>query len=1485
MAYQKLQPGRSRPYTISTFSDTVDNVALFDNPILGLTATSGTPGVLTSFTPTTFIQDKVQPGDLVQNATPASRGQSTLVKQVVSDTELILEDADAIFFPNNVFLITPPPSEPAVLNVTQSTTGGISLKITTSGGDDLTFVGLQSGSYLPVQTTRIWETVGDNLVENGSFRSGSNLIQNGSFKEIGPELITNGNFTDISEELIVNGDFTATGSELVVNGDFATDSDWTEINGAKISGGKANIDGDGTSFTSISQASIFTEGKSYKVTADVTITSGLGLKFQDGANNENIGFATTSGSYTFYFVATSNATLVIGRRTGGTAFKSSVDNVSVKQLVDHTVISDDLITNGDFSAASSNLVTNPNFTDTGSEMNVLTSSGSAWSDHYRLEPYTNTVSYLGNNVTELTYFDNPELGYQYFTSAYNLNTATLTIGKSYKIEVTCKVNSGTFSIRTGSDIGAYYTTGFDNTDYETITIYAYCSGNSHNWIKFDDFGTGQILSVNNISVKELGEDWGVQEPSGQSVVFSNNQLHVTYDSTATQGSTGVSQVALDFDTSYKISIDVAEVSGQFKVQVGANSQTINTPGIHTFYKKTIATAGGDTLYLVRLTNAISTEFKINSIIVQELGEDWGVSQAGSVAYNENGATITSINGGAGEYKLYQDDVTTSGKSYKVVYTIYANGITGTNRLRYYDGANYLVADSSVGTHTLYFTRLPPTDRWYWNLTTDAGSPTTDYVTISSTSVEETVSDWSIEMSDGSAQTATKYAEILASGCRIVSDDTATPYVIVQQAALETGKNYKGSVSVTNSDTGEIRVNFGGSNSGSFIDGSNTFYASNTSSSNITFVRNASDVDTTFTHVSAKEVGQGWSVHGSDADHFVEFPGVGARYYSLDANVVLELRQLAIPASGYGKIFKITANCAFTSASAIRVYSGGQDVGLFTEGDNTLYFIAQASASIQFVREVNAPTDVLITNVSVQEVGQDWSVVHSDMEDPDPHAYYVNFPTGYAQFIAATDTPVLQLQQNVLDATSSKSYEINCNIDYGQGPDVVSNGDFSATGTEEVTYPNFTNSDISQWRIAEDAGTPRATMEWNASKFLHLEYDTALGGALNSNSLGQAYDTSYKVTMRVRGTKADGVTAQGSAFGSIGENGQLGQVVSNPTLTADWQDYEFYVVSLAATFRLYLASAAVGDLVDFDSISILPLGEDWTFFAVDATNTISIESGGARVISAGVDISLRQPCLELGKFYKLTCDTTITTGKLGIANTTTGSGNIDLEEGYNEKYFTAASTQLIIKRITGVENVLIDNITVQELDSPQIKIGSGGLTLPKLGQGDNTQTITDSSAANFYFLRGGGGAVDYNAKITDVTVRETGMNWVTYGSQVNFYNGYTELVIDSSNTNVGIYQEDVFQSGVKYRVDVTMKATASFDAEIVESNGASTITSIGTPSLTTEYQDFTYYFTGTGSYDLFIHRLSTASSADETIYIKSASVRQMADDTITVNALF
>jgi hypothetical protein len=121
--------------------------------------------------------------------------------------------------------------------------------------------------------------------------------------------------------------------EEVVDGNFPTGTTaWDLLNGATISNNKANIIGDGSLFTSIKQTGVFENGKIYQVVVDVTITSGLGLKFQDGANNENIGFATTTGVYTFNFTGTSNADLVVGRRTSGTAFNSNVNSISVREV-------------------------------------------------------------------------------------------------------------------------------------------------------------------------------------------------------------------------------------------------------------------------------------------------------------------------------------------------------------------------------------------------------------------------------------------------------------------------------------------------------------------------------------------------------------------------------------------------------------------------------------------------------------------------------------------------------------------------------------------------------------------------------------------------------------------------------------------------------------------------------------------------------------------------------------------------------------------------------------------------------------------------------------------------------------------------------------------------------------------------------------------------------------------------------------------------
>lgn len=253
------------------------------------------------------------------------------------------------------------------------------------------------------------------------------------------------------------------------------------------------------------------------------------------------------------------------------------------------------------------------------------------------------------------------------------------------------------------------------------------------------------------------------------------------------------------------------------------------------------------------------------------------------------------------------------------------------------------------------------------------------------------------------------------------------------------------------------------------------------------------------------------------------------------------------------------------------------------------------------------------------------------------------------------------------------------------PDLIVNGDFTDTGADEVTYPNFTNSDISQWFM----NSGRAAKTWDAAEFMRLTFAIADGKAMYA-SFGHTLNASYKVTMRVRGTKSDGTTAQGSAFDSIGDPNNLGQVVSNPTLTSAWQDYEFYVVSTNSVFRFYLASVAIGDLVDFDSISVKELGAGWIVpegweVVEDKVNSVSGNASLTQDVSA-----------QNEKIYKVSFNlSAFTSGTLyvdigsSVAQTFTTTGVKTL-------YFSSLGIGLL-RFYGGAFIGSITNVSVQEVD--------------------------------------------------------------------------------------------------------------------------------------------------------------------------------------------
>ena len=170
--------------------------------------------------------------------------------------------------------------------------------------------------------------------------------------------------------------------------------------------------------------------------------------------------------------------------------------------------------------------------------------------------------------------------------------------------------------------------------------------------------------------------WGTQIPSGQTVEVISNQLHIDYDSTGTQGSTGVYQSILTSGNRYTTTIDVASVTGTFKVQVGSVSHAITTSGIKTFTN----VASSNTIYIVRQSNSTSFEATINSVSVKEYtAGDMDVTRAtAATRVDENGlVNYAEVIGG--------EEVTNSD---------FSGGSTGWT-VNNSDADNYVVFDGST----------------------------------------------------------------------------------------------------------------------------------------------------------------------------------------------------------------------------------------------------------------------------------------------------------------------------------------------------------------------------------------------------------------------------------------------------------------------------------------------------------------------------------------------------------------------------------------------------------------------------------------------------------------------------------------------------------------------------------------------------------------------------------------------------------------------
>ena len=132
-----------------------------------------------------------------------------------------------------------------------------------------------------------------------------------------------------------------------------------------------------------------------------------------------------------------------------------------------------------------------------------------------------------------------------------------------------------------------------------------------------------------------------------------------------------------------------------------------------------------------------------------LGVDWNDlgSPLDVASFDENGLTITSVNGNGIGNRVNQSNVTEAATSYKVTYTIHSVSLTGNNTVRYFNGNSYIELPTAIiGTpQTLYYTTASTIANaaWFFRIATNDGS-TTDFVTISSISVEELGEGWTLQ---------------------------------------------------------------------------------------------------------------------------------------------------------------------------------------------------------------------------------------------------------------------------------------------------------------------------------------------------------------------------------------------------------------------------------------------------------------------------------------------------------------------------------------------------------------------------------------------------------------------------------------------------------------------------------------------------------------------------------------------------------------------
>lgn len=330
----------------------------------------------------------------------------------------------------------------------------------------------------------------------------------------------------------------------------------------------------------------------------------------------------SSGSLNAY---TESLTIGSDKQVGGNSFEGQIDEFAVydRELTQaeitrmyNTYYSPNRVANGNFSQIGNEEVTNGDFSQIGSEE---VTNGTFATDSDWIKQTGWTISGGSANYDDAVSTSN----------VYISNSISLLSVKQYKLTFEVNNTSSTGQILFQASGG-----GIDNlnsyTEYTTgtHTIYFNVTANRSSLKIFGRDGYGNF-SIDNVSVKEVGQDW-ILGGSGSNIptIGTNNVAINSVDGNSYIQQSGI----LTSGKHYKITYDVISASATSNVLKLASSFGMGSIPTSVGTQIVYGTAVTSNLYIERYTNGVNAT--ITNISVKEVGQHWTLGDAFTVSNNE-----------------------------------------------------------------------------------------------------------------------------------------------------------------------------------------------------------------------------------------------------------------------------------------------------------------------------------------------------------------------------------------------------------------------------------------------------------------------------------------------------------------------------------------------------------------------------------------------------------------------------------------------------------------------------------------------------------------------------------------------------------------------------------------------------------------------------------------------------------------------------------